>query len=184
MGTVTMLRRPAKTALLAQMENIRQNFVLGLAAASLFNSEKALPILDGTTCIIGPYALGFSQVSTILRNPGDKGLLLKEFAKLQLRTLVRESLSAIETYCRCHRCVSQLERQPWYEFARIIDNCLAGNGRFVFDARDKAVLPVCWNDKVLTLDLQNQPLCFSRFSPADGWELFQEMNDFADRRLL
>jgi len=184
MGTVTMLNRPARTILLAQMENIKQNFILGLAAVSLFESEASLPILDQSSCTIGPYSLDFSQVATTLRNPDDKALLLREFIKYQLRTLVRESFSTIERYCCCNGYTARLEKQPWYEYARIIDHCLSCNCRFNFCERDIAVLPVCWNDKVLSIDLQNQPMYLSQFSHSDGWELFQEMNSFAAGHLF
>jgi len=184
MGTVTMLKRPARTILLAQMENIKQNFILGLAAVSLLESEASLPVLEKSSCTIGPYYLDFSQVAATLRKPGDKALLLQEFIKYQLRTLVRESFSTIERYCCFNGYTARLEKQPWYEYARIIDHCLSCNCRFNFCERDKAVLPVWWNDKVLTIDLQNQPLYLSQFSHSDGWELFQEMNSFAAGHLF
>ncbi len=179
MGTVTTLRRPAKLRMLAQMENIKQNFLLGLAAVSLFSSESSLPVLDKAACTIGPFYLEFSAVAETLRNQEERAVMLQEFTKVQLRTLVWETFSTIERYCFFNGYMAHLERQPWYKFARIIDHCMDCNCRFDFDDRDRSILPVVWKDKVVTIDLQNEPLSLSLFNHADGWELFHEMNSFA-----
>src|SRR5512136_2777648 len=102
MGTVTVLRRPARINMLAQLENVKQNYILGLAAVSLFSSEKSLPILEEASCTIGPYAISFSQVADTMKDVESKRLLLREFSKFMLRTLVRESFSIIHSYCMCN----------------------------------------------------------------------------------
>ena len=44
-----------KAELLSQLENAKNNYILGLAALALFANEESYPILEKSSCKFGSY---------------------------------------------------------------------------------------------------------------------------------
>jgi hypothetical protein len=78
-----------KQELLSQLENAKNNYVLGLAALSLFASAETYPILEKSHCSFGPYSISFDQVTNLLRIQNDRDIAAKEFIKMLLRALIK-----------------------------------------------------------------------------------------------
>jgi len=173
-----------KDELLSQLENAKNNYILGLAASALFASEESYPILDKSSCKFGTYVLTFAQVSDLLRVPKDRETAMKEFIKMLLRAVVKESFELIKNYCDASSQASSFIGQPCYQFARIIRNCVSHNFRFEFREYDKSLLPVSWKGRSITSALDGTYLELSFFGCAEAWQLFTEMKDFAANTLV
>ena len=172
-----------KHELLSQLENAKNNYILGLAALALFATEESYPLLEKSWCRFGSYTLSFAQVANLLKDPEDKKLALKEFLKMLLRTLVKESFELIKDYCNISKQMSSFTSQPWYQFARIIRNSLSHNFKFKFSEYDKNLLPVSWKGKTITMAMDGSYLELSFFGYADAWDLFTEMKSFVEHIL-
>jgi len=85
-----------KAELLSQLENAKNNYILGLAALALFANEESYPILEKSSCKFGSYSLSFDQVARLLREQSKKEIALKEFMKMLLRVLVKESFELVK----------------------------------------------------------------------------------------
>lgn len=167
-----------KPELLSQLENAKNNYILGLAALALFATEESYPLLEKSTCSFGSYSLSFAQVANLLRKQEDKEIAVKEFMKMLLRALIKETFELIKSYCEVSKQASLFTGQPFYQFARLIRNCLSHNFRFEFSKYDKVLLPVSWNSKTITLAMDGNYLELSFFGYVETWELFTEMQAF------
>ena len=173
-----------KDELLSQLENAKNNYILGLAARALFASEESYPILERSSCNFGTYTFTFAQVAGLLRVPKDRDPALNEFIKMLIRALVKESFEIIKNYCDASSQSSSFTGQPWYQFARMMRNCLSHNFRFEFRKYDMSLLPVKWKDCNLTSAMDGTYLELSTFGYGEAWELFTEMKSFAENILV
>ena len=89
-----------KAELDSQLTNAKNNYVLGLAAISLFASSEAYPILDRNSAKFGTYSISFDQVANLLRNPKDRDIAVREFYTSQLRALIKEFLDSCFAFRR------------------------------------------------------------------------------------
>jgi len=173
-----------KQELLSQLVNAKNNYILGLAALSLFASEEIYPVLEKSHCGFGSYSLSFDQVANLLRNQNDRDIAAKEFIKMLLRALIKESFELIKNYCDDSKQISVFTAQPFYQFARMIRNSLSHNFRFEFNKYDKTLLPITWKGKTITAAMDRSYLELSFFSYVETWELFAELQAFANNNLV
>ena len=82
-----------KPELISQLENAKNNYILGLAGISLFGSPEAYPILEKNHAAFGTYTVEFAQVVRLLRNNKDRDIAIKEFLTSQIRALIKECLN-------------------------------------------------------------------------------------------
>jgi len=172
-----------KHELLSQLENAKNHYILGLAALALFATEESYPLIEKSSCSFGSYSLSLDQVANLLRKREDKEIALKQFTKMLLRAMVKESFELIKDYCDVSKQTSSFTSQPWYQFARMIRNCLSHSFRFEFRKYDKGLLPVSWKGKSITTAMDGSHLELSFFGYVEAWELFAEMNSFTERTL-
>jgi hypothetical protein len=173
-----------KDELLSQLENAKNNYILGLAAIALFANEKSYPILEESSCGFGTYTLPFDQVADLLRIPKDREIAVKEFIKMLLRALIKESFELIKDYCDTSNQTPSFTGQSWYQFARMIRNCISHNFRFEFRNYDRSLLPVSWKGKSITSSMDGTYLQLSFFGYVEAWELFKEMEALAKNTLV
>lgn len=171
-----------KQELLGQLANAQNNYVLGLAATSLFTEPLALEHLSKSNAAFGTYNVPFDQVSKLLDNKQDRDIAVKEFLTMLLRAIIKESFELIKDYSDETNQSALFKGQPWFQFARIIRNCISHNFQFEFTPYDKGLLPVAWKGKTITLALDGQPLPLSLFGYVEAWELFSEFKAFAGVR--
>lgn len=178
-----MAQKITKEQLINQLEHTKNNYILGLAAFSMFDSGLSDQQLTRHAAAFGQYTVTFDQVVTLLRNPSDREIVLKEFGKMLMRTLIKESFEHLKDYCEKTDQYVPFKAQSWYEFARMIRNFLSHNCKFEFNKYDKDRLPITWKEKAITIDLDNKSPDMSFFSYTETWELFNEFITFAKTEL-
>jgi len=169
----------SKPELLGQLTNCQNNYLLGLAAMSLFAEPAALDHLRKSHASFGGYTVPFDQVAHMLASEADRQVAIKEFLTMLLRALLKESFELVRDYATNSKQDSLFRSQPWYQFARIIRNCVSHDFHFRFTAHDHKLLPVSWKGRTITsaLDGQSLPIAFLGYDGA--WELFCELERFA-----
>jgi len=172
-----------KPELSSQLTNAKNNYILGLAVLSLFATPEAYPLLDKNRATFGPYILTFEQVAALLRNPTDRDIAVKEFLNMLLRVLIKELFELLKDYCDETNQAGRFKSERWFQFARMIRNCLSHSFRFEFNSYDKSLLPVSWKSRTITLAMDGQPLSLSFFGYVEAWELFGEFDSFVDKQL-
>ncbi|MGB5100659.1 MAG: hypothetical protein WBN94_08700 [Methanothrix sp.] len=172
-----------KKELISQLENAKNNYILGLSAISLFSNEKVYPILEESHARFGAYTVEFSQVKNLLVKPDDRDIAIKEFLNSQIRALIKESFELIKSYCDETKQDSKFKAEPWYQFARFIRNCLSHNFKFKFNKHDPKLLPVTWKARTIDAAMDEPDLKLEFFGYVETWELFSEFKDFVANRL-
>jgi hypothetical protein len=172
-----------KSELLAQLENAKNNFILVLASTSLLSNEKAYPILEESNCKFGKYSIDFKQVANIMKKESDRKIACKEYVNMGIRILIKETFELIKDYSKKTKQEQTLKSQNWYEFARIIRNCLSHNFKIQFSNYDKKLLPLRWNNKTIDTSFDNTYLQLSFFGYVEAWELFNKMYLFVKNSL-
>lgn len=173
-----------KIQLLNQLQNAKNNYILGLAALSLFSDKRIFPVLEETHAKFGTYTVEFKQVKNLLMQPADRDIAVKEFFTSQIRALIKESFELIKNYCNETKQDSKFKTEPWYQFARMIRNCLSHNFKFEFSKYDKGILPVSWKSRTIDIAMDNNHLELSFFGYVETWELFTEYQTFVNSRLI
>ncbi len=169
----------SKTELLGQLTNCRNNYILGMSAMSLFAEPSILGHLEKSHASFGEYTITFDQVSHMLASEADRQIAMKEFLTMLLRALIKESFEVIRDYASNSKQDTLLQSQPWFHFARMIRNCISHNFHFHFTNYDHKLLPVSWNKRLITSNLDGEPLGIA-FLGYDGvWELFLELERFS-----
>lgn len=172
-----------KTELISQLENAKNNYILGLAAISLFSNDKVYPVLEESHAKFGTYSVEFKQVKNLLMKPADRNIAVKEFLTSQIRALIKESFELIKNYCDETKQDSKFKAEPWYQFARMIRNCLSHNFKFEFRNYDKSLLPVNWESRTIDASMDGNHLELIFFGYVETWELFAEYQAFVDTKL-
>lgn len=166
-----------------QLVHTKNNYIFGLAAFTILSSEESYPLLASHRAAFGNYTVSFDQIVTLFQNSKDRKIVLNEFLKMCMRTIIKESFEHIKDYCEHTDQYAALKSEPWYEFARMIRNFLSHNCKFEFNKYDKARLPINWGDKIITIEMDCKSLDFSFFGEVETWELFQEFESFVSQRL-
>ena len=173
-----------KKGLLSQLENAKNNYILVLASTRLFSNEKTYPILDESGCKFGTYSINFKQVANMMRSKNDREIACKEFVNMGYRILLKEPFELIKDYCNFTNQIDIFNKQNWYQFARIIRNCLSHNFKFKFNDNDKSILPITWKNRTIDVSLDNSHLQLSFLGGYVGAiELFGEMTSFVRNTL-
>ncbi len=168
-----------KAELLSQLENAKNNFILVLAAISLFSNEKAKPLLEESLIKFGKYTVQFNQVVNMMIKKEDRTIACKEFANMGLRILIKETFELIKTYAKETSQKEKFEAWPNYLFAKTIRNALSHDFKVNFqDKKELKKLPILLRDKIITERMDNTFLELSFFGYVEAWELFGDMKDF------
>jgi hypothetical protein len=171
-----------KADLIAQLELARQNHVIGLAALALFSNENSQKLLDKGVAAFGPYTLHFHEIAKQLAEPERRDVMVAEFMKMLIRSLIKDSYDLVSDYCEATGQTEAFKRREWYAFARFIRNALARGSRFEFNTFDKGLtLPVSWKERTITSSLDGQPLDLGFFGYVESWGLFLEIRGFVGR---
>jgi len=109
-----------KAELISQLANAKNNYVLGLAALSLFATSDAYPLLEKNHASFGTYTVTFDQVAKLLQNPADRDVAVKEFLTMLLRVLIKESFELLKDYSDETSQNALFKAEDWYQFARMI----------------------------------------------------------------
>lgn len=175
-----------KSDLLSQLENAKNNYILVLAACSMFSNNNSFPVLEESSCKFGSYSLDFKDVAALMKKRKDRDIACKEFVNMGLRVLIKETFELIKDYSESNSQEAIFKKKDWYQFARMIRNCLSHNFIFNFNKYDKEILnkkSIKWKKREITLAMDNTPLKLSFFGYTEAWELFDEMQQFVKNDL-
>jgi hypothetical protein len=166
-------------SLTGRLVGVQNNFVLGLAGIALLSRPDAYDMLRSDVARFGNFTVPLDQVGHLLTKPGDRDEHLKQFAIVMMRDLVTLSYE-LALYHAAHAGFrSELEKEPWFNFASVIRNCLSHNLRIGFSKRTRSALPIRWQELELTADMEGKPLPLEFFNWDHAWRLFMDIKAFA-----
>lgn len=157
---------------LSQLENCKNNFLLGLLALNIFSAKDELNVFNDSRCEFGSYIVEFDKVIQLLNSEYE--LACKEFLKLHLRALIKESFEVVSQYSKQEGIFNTFKAQPWYHLVRLVRNAIAHSGHFKIKQNENYE----WRNVRLCFDNNGEPLRID-FLGYDGvYILFEEMYQF------
>jgi hypothetical protein len=126
-----------------------------------------------------------ADLAELLENPMKRELLSSDFMLTYLHTLIRAPFELLSDYCEDFdkavsggTLLSQMKSAPWHNVAYIVRNAVSHN--FHIEAgRLREKLPICWRTVTITEKMVGQPMTAAIFWHKPGYELFLEMQGFA-----
>ncbi len=173
-----------KNDLLAQLTNAKNNFVLGMAGASLLIDRKASAALETHSVSFGQFSLPLDQVATLMRSSADREIAIKEFILGLYRALLKESFGLISTYASATEQEPTFKGADHYHFWRMVRNSISHDAHWRFSRFDLSLLPLEWRGVRMKADMQDQPFRID-FLGYDGmFQLYLDMAEFAETSLI
>ncbi len=164
--------------------NVNNNYILGLAAHSLFENKRVYALLAGSKYMLGAEEIDFENVGKWLRNPLLHDIYTKEFAKMCLRTVINEMYELVCGYCEETGQLQLARGEPWFQYARLLRNAASHSGYFKFSRREKnTLLPVTWRGKTITEALHGKYANLGLFGFEDARIMYMEASAFVDQKL-
>ena len=171
---------PLRIDLAGRLMTVQNNYVLGMAALSMFAAPAALATLTGCQAAFGGFTVPLDQVRVLMSSPATRDESGKAFLVMLMCSLIKDSFELTQHHAKKAGIAAAMRNQPWYHFCRIIRNCISHNFLVEINARDLLLLPLTWRNRTITAAMNNQELPISFFGWAEAWELFVDIRTFAE----
>ena len=169
-----MLFENIKELLIADFTSVKNNFYVTIGSIYLLNDKTSYEkLLNNKYENIDLTPLGFNLIDSILRQ-----ICLQSFLKSGFRTAIRESYELIYEYCKKTNQLEVLKKVKWYQFHRILRNGAAHDFKFSFSKNELKILPVDWNGKIISREMNEQYISLNQFTYSDLWILLEENEAF------
>jgi hypothetical protein len=148
----------SKQDLVASLNNILNNFVLGLVLSRNDTALLAKSILGHTAQFQSDTGaieeIDLTPLAQNLDMVKDKQILIEEFEKGLKRAMLRETHEAIMGYCESTSQIDKYKATPFFHFARILRNITSHKSGSVLnlwprDLEKKGVVQVTWRSRTL-----------------------------------
>lgn len=111
--------------------------------------------------------------------PIDYDHLSQELSKMLLRNFTADCFEAVKEYCEKSGQMKEMKFQRWYQFARIVRNCLTHTQCWKFMSHDLSLLPITWNGITIDASLQGKESDGTVYNWFDACVLYAAMHSFA-----
>ena len=170
---------PVVESLAARLMTVQNNYVLGLASLALLTAPEAQAVLRRDCASFGGYEVQFAQVADLFSNSEHRDDACKSLLIMHMCSLIKDSFELCRHHCKAAGVLPQMRVEPWFQFARLVRNCIAHNFEFEFSQFDLTILPATWLGRSITRAMNGGPLPVSFFGYREAWELFQDIRSFA-----
>jgi hypothetical protein len=169
-----------------QLQTIKNNFALAQMGIALIAAPDAKERFVGIIRALAEHSetASFSYITYVL----DSDALLKhatsQFRNSVLRNCLKETYELVKAYGDATGQSAIIKAAPWYQFLRIIRNCLSHDLQLRFTQHDLKQLPVTWSGLTLDRSMHNGPLqARDFFSRQKALELMDEVIAYVEKRV-
>lgn len=116
----------------------------------------------------------------------DRDVLKHAFAQLfdtVHRAALKEMFEVTKKYCDETNQLKLLQSQNWYQFWRILRNCVSHDFKFHFGDHDRKKLPVSWGDVTITESMEGEFLTHGVLSRENILNFLEEVKSFIDENM-
>ena len=175
-----------KSLLRGQLQTIKNNFALAQAGIVLMAEPDALERFDAAFAQIKvhPEASTFGYIRYVFETDDFLKHATNEFRNSVLRNCLKETFEFVKLYADQTNQASIVKSAPWYQFLRIVRNCLSHDLQISFRKSDLKYLPATWSGLTLDRSMQNSPLQMKDFlSRSKALELMDEVIEYVEKHV-
>ena len=142
----------SKAHILGRIQTIKNNYALAQAGIALLALPDARVRLDEIFSLLEdhPETNGIRYIENIFEDDDLLKSATGEFRNSILRNCIKELFEQVRVYGKETNQTQIIEAAPWYQFMRIIRNCLSHDIKLRFRSYDLKQLPTSWSG--LTID--------------------------------
>ncbi len=177
-----------KEYVLGPLRTAFNNYIVGCLGGYLIkNSDsKKIPSKIDLMNLKFPEAkvsFNLEPMKAILMSKEKKEKILTEHMKSILRSFIKDTFETAKFYAKETNQLPKLKKANWYDFTRIIRNCLEHDFRLGFRDNDLKILPVKWCDKEISIDMDNKPLPVQVMNEAYAKLLYDDIFQYVETKL-
>ena len=123
----------------------------------------------------------FPRISVLVRDEKAMRIACEELYESAHRAALVNLLPQTKLYCHETGQLAKLKAQPWFQFWRVLRNCVAHDMRFNFNASERALLPIAWSGVTITISMNNKLLTHGLLSREKIRELVESAQAFLEQ---
>ncbi|MFA5923836.1 MAG: hypothetical protein WC856_21510 [Methylococcaceae bacterium] len=154
-------------------------------ASILLFSHDDMPSFYGewSSALEIPRPFDEAEILALLHDREVSKIAFGELYDTVHRAAFKELFEVTKFYCESTNQFSILQRQPWYQFWRIIRNCLSHDFKFRFNEYDLTKLPVSWNSITIDSTYEGKSLTHGDISREELLSFLNEVLEFIKENL-
>jgi hypothetical protein len=169
-----------------QLQTIKNNFALaqmGIALMALPDAKERFvqaiePLRDHSE------APSFDYITYVFESDDLLKHATTEFRNSVLRNCLKEAYELVKLYGDATGQSGIIKAAPWYQFLRIVRNCLSHDLQLHFTQHDLKQLPVTWSGLTLDRSMHDKPLQARTFlSRQKALELISEVIAYVEQNV-
>ena len=176
---------------LNQLRHTKNAFVLSLASMRLLNSES-IDLLKGGIVVLKNDSVIWNsnaadRVGRRIEIPLDQIVATRNsdfqqdlamFLRSNQRAFLKESFEICRAYSENNPTSLRMTTLPWFNYVRLIRNSISHGFVWIFNKKDKSILPVSYKGKEITFDLEGKEITWEYLYPEDLINFWFEMADY------
>ena len=155
------------------------NCKLVYASIMLFSHEDMSSFYkEWSSALDIPRAFDEDEIIALL---SDREISKKAFSELYdtvHRAAFKELFEITKDYCQATEQLSLLQGKSWYQFWRVIRNCLSHDFKFHFNTYDLTKIPVHWGTITIDASMEGKSLTHGDISREELLSFLEEVLDF------
>lgn len=175
-----------KAYLRGQLQTVKNNFAMVQLGVALMAEPDALERFDRTLRVVceNPEVESFAYIRYIYKNDELLKLATKQFRNSVLRNCLKEAFELVKAYGDNTGQAKIVKVAPWYQFLRIVRNCLSHDMMLHFNKNDLQQLPVTWSGLTIGVAMQDQALEMQGFlSRPKAVQLLNDIIEYVEQHL-
>ena len=149
-----------KTHILGRVQTIKNNYALAQAGIALLALPDARTRLDEVFLLLEehPETSTIRYIDYIFEDDELLKLATGQFRNAILRNCLKEVFEQVKLYGKGTNQMQVIEAAPWYQFMRIVRNCLSHDMKLLFRSYDLKQLPTSWSGLTIDASMHNSYL--------------------------
>ena len=149
-----------KVLLRGMLQTIKNNFAMAQMGIALMTDEDAPQRFENILKLLKdhPETASFAYIRYVFESDELLKHTTNEFRNSVLRNCLKETFELVKLYGDETNQAHLVKAALWYQFLRIVRNCLSHDLQIQFTDHDLKKLPVHWNGLTIECAMQNKPL--------------------------
>jgi hypothetical protein len=154
-----------KEKLLGTLQTVKNNYALVQAGIMFLAQPDAATKFDEYSAPFAEHREGkqFLYIRYVLENDELLALSTNQLRKSILRNCIKEMYEVVKSYGSHTGQMTQMRAAPWYQFLRMIRNCVSHDFFLRFNKHDLELLPLTWSGLTLCASMNNSELPMAGF---------------------
>jgi len=123
------------------------------------------------------------EIISLLTDRDVSKIAFSELYDTVHRAALKELFEITKYYCEFTGQLKIIQSQGWYQFWRVLRNCLSHDFKLQFNEYDLKKLPVSWGKLTIDMAMEGKNLTHGNFSRQDIVAFLTEVSDFIEKEL-